>query len=583
MGLCGQACRGLLTWGGRRGHRVGWYSARGGGIDKGVSTQGEGINEGVSTQGEGINAGVSTQGEGINEGVSTQGSGINERFTTQVGVRGERIKWISVLDGICEGHRAVKERRGGIHGDVSVQGGGLAGERQWGSAQRNQQRYGEGGLGVQGGVTAGGVYTQRDNRCCTRDRESWREAVRSREHSGHFLLTKIKGIRFTGELNRGTARPFLTKRQSCCVVRFYTQVLRVPSEDDHCDQVGRTRPPLNVMFFGTDEFALESLKILNKFRPRESLVGRLEVVTLPSSLPKGLPVQNYASDCGIPIHEWPHTGQCDQFDVGVVASFGRLLSEDLILRFPYGILNVHPSCLPRWRGPAPIIHTVLHGDENTGVTIMQIRPKRFDVGPIIMQEKFPVPPRCTAKELEAVLSKHGAEMLISVLKNLPQCLELSREQPKEGVTFAPKLTAAMSCVRWEEQSPEQIVRLERAIGFSVPLQTLWMGSPVKLLNFVEVPNLLNIAELDCVPGSVAYHQGSQTLVVRCKDGWVGVKTIILKKKLSATDFYNGYLHPWFQQKSSMQLEECRFNTLRLQPKPKVPRQKQVSLGSTAGQ
>ncbi|KAM4749046.1 methionyl-tRNA formyltransferase, mitochondrial [Rhinophrynus dorsalis] len=339
-------------------------------------------------------------------------------------------------------------------------------------------------------------------------------------------------------------------------------------------------PHWNVMFFGTDEFALESLKILNKFRTEEPVVGRLEVVTLPSSLPKGLPVKNYAVDHGIPVHEWPDTGQCDQFDVGVVASFGRLLSQELILKFPYGILNVHPSCLPRWRGPAPIIHTVLNGDDTTGVTIMQIRPKRFDVGPIVMQETFPVPPRCTAKELEAVLSRHGAEMLISVLKNLPQCLECITEQPKEGVTFAPKMTAAMSCVKWEEQSPEEIIRLERAIGFSMPLQAVWMGSPIKFRNFVEAPDSINISESVSVPGSVRYDRGSQLLLVRCKDGWVGVKTIILKKKLSSIDFYNGYLHPWFVQNSSMQPEECRFHTLHLEPKHKVPKQKAPLLQTT---
>ncbi|KAM8972320.1 methionyl-tRNA formyltransferase, mitochondrial [Pelodytes ibericus] len=341
---------------------------------------------------------------------------------------------------------------------------------------------------------------------------------------------------------------------------------------------GRRKPPWNVLFFGTDEFALESLKGLNKSRSEKlkPVVGRLEVVTLPSSLPKGLPVRNYAADHGITVHEWPDTGICSQFDVGAVASFGRLLSEDLIGQFPYGILNVHPSCLPRWRGPAPIIHTVLNGDKNTGVTIMQIRPKRFDVGPIVMQEMFAVPSKCTAKELEAVLARHGSDMLITVLNNLPNYLQCSREQPKEGATFAPKLTAAMGCVRWEEQSQEEIIRLERAIGFAMPLQAVWMGAPVRLLNFVEPPNTLNISDIAVVPGSVRYLRGPEILIVRCKDGWVGLKTVILKKKLSAKDFYNGYLHQWLT-KSSIQQEMCLFNTLYLPPKVK---RKQSSLRST---
>ncbi|XP_069481200.1 methionyl-tRNA formyltransferase, mitochondrial isoform X3 [Ambystoma mexicanum] len=253
----------------------------------------------------------------------------------------------------------------------------------------------------------------------------------------------------------------------------------------------RLRPPWRVLFFGTDRFALETLKSLDEARGenKDLLIENLEVVTLPSLLPKGLPVKNYAVQYGLQTHEWPNVGLCNQFDVGVVASFGRLLPEELILQFPYGILNVHPSYLPRWRGPAPIIHTILNGDQETGVTIMQIRPKRFDVGPILRQEKVAVPSQCTAKELESLLSKVGAEMLISVLKSLPKTLENKQEQPKEGATFAPKLTAAVGCIKWEEQTPVHILRLERALRTVIPLQTVYMGSTVKLLDFVEAPNV----------------------------------------------------------------------------------------------
>ncbi|XP_034640797.1 methionyl-tRNA formyltransferase, mitochondrial [Trachemys scripta elegans] len=279
------------------------------------------------------------------------------------------------------------------------------------------------------------------------------------------------------------------------------------------------KPPWRVLFFGTDDFAAESLRALE------------------------------AARCG-----------------GSEAH-GRGFS---------GVLNVHPSYLPRWRGPAPIVHAVLHGDTVTGVTIMQIKPKRFDVGPIIKQEKYAVPSQCTAKELEVILSKLGANMLISVLKNLPESLKNKREQPNEGVTFAPKVTIAMSCIKWEEQTPEQILRLQRAIGATLPLQTLWMGNTVKLLDFVEVHNIRSFAdrllnEHGIVPGSVLYHKSSQTLVIRCKEGWVGVKTVILKKKLTAADFYNGYLHPWFQQNSKTLHGDCRFHTLKLTTVKKTER------------
>ncbi|XP_072818329.1 methionyl-tRNA formyltransferase, mitochondrial isoform X2 [Vicugna pacos] len=327
----------------------------------------------------------------------------------------------------------------------------------------------------------------------------------------------------------------------------------------------REKPPWRVLFFGTDRFARETLRALHAAREdkEEELIEKLEVVTVPSPSPKGLPVKQYAVQSQLPVYEWPDVGS-GEYDVGVVASFGRLLSEALILKFPY--------CLPRWRGPAPIIHTVLHGDTVTGVTIMQIRPKRFDVGPILKQETVPVPPKGTSKELEALLSSLGASMLISVLKNLPESLRNGRQQPTEGVTQAPKISAATSCIKWEEQTSEQIFRLYRAVGNIIPLQTLWMGNTIKLLDLVEVNNSIltdpKLTGQAITPGSVIYHKQSQILLVCCKDGWIGVQSVMLKKKLTATDFYNGYLHPWYQKNSQAQPSQCTFQTLRLPPKKK---------------
>ncbi|KAM9586163.1 methionyl-tRNA formyltransferase, mitochondrial isoform 2-T2 [Trichechus inunguis] len=335
----------------------------------------------------------------------------------------------------------------------------------------------------------------------------------------------------------------------------------------------REKPPWRVLFFGTDRFAREALRALHAARDNkeEELIEKLEVVTVPSPSPRGLPVKRYAVRSQLPVYEWPDVGPGD-YDVGVVASFGRLLSEALILKFPY--------CLPRWRGPAPIIHTVLHGDKVTGVTIMQIRPKRFDVGPILKQETVPVPPKSTAKELEALLSRLGASMLISVLKNLPESLNSGRQQPAEGVTYAPKISAGKSCIKWEEQTSEQIFRLYRAIGNIIPLQTLWMDNTVKLLDLVEVNSSIladpKLTGQAVIPGSLMYHKQSQILLVSCKDGWIGVRSVMLKKTLTATDFYNGYLHPWYQTNSQAQPSQCRFQTLRL-PAKKQQKKKIVAM------
>ncbi|XP_072321224.1 methionyl-tRNA formyltransferase, mitochondrial [Eucyclogobius newberryi] len=298
--------------------------------------------------------------------------------------------------------------------------------------------------------------------------------------------------------------------------------------------------PWKVLFFGTDDFAVESLKVLSTSRKcGDSVVQALEVVTLSGDVP----VKRFALQSCLPMHRWPPDIGQGQFDVGVVVSFGCLLPQKLINKFPFGILNVHPSLLPRWRGPAPIFHTILRGDEVTGVTVMQIRPHRFDVGPVLSQETYRIQQKLTSDELGQVLAVKGAQMLIDTLRNLREKLQNKKEQSTAGATFAPKIDKSLSWLVWEEQSADDIDRLSRAIGARIPLRTLWMGRTVKLLDFTgQCHSVVPDGSGKLVPGSVFYIKESDIVSVRCKDGWVGFRSVLLKKRLTAADFYNGYLH-----------------------------------------
>ncbi|CAN9506902.1 unnamed protein product [Ophioblennius macclurei] len=344
----------------------------------------------------------------------------------------------------------------------------------------------------------------------------------------------------------------LLQQPSCIVTRWrWSRWRRWRSSSDLlCSSTSPSRPPWRLLFFGSDEFAVESLKLLTSSRnAKEGIVDTLEVVTLSGNVP----VKRFAQQNHLTLHSWPLHDMTGQFDVGVVVSFGCLLKEELINTFPHGILNVHPSLLPRWRGPAPVFHTILHGDAVTGVTIMQIRPNRFDVGPILNQELHQVPQSCTADQLGAVLAKKGAHLLIDTLKTLSEKMENKTEQSQTGATFAPKINKSMSWVFWEEQTCDQIDRLYRAIGSRIALRTTWDGRTIKLLDFVGKYHisLADERRKPC-PGSVSYQKESNTLAVCCKDGWVGFKAVLLKKRLTAADFYNGYLHQSLQKNSPAQ-------------------------------
>lgn len=319
------------------------------------------------------------------------------------------------------------------------------------------------------------------------------------------------------------------------------------------------KPHWRILFFGSDDFAVESLKRLHASRDdtKAGVIDSIEVVTLT----RDAPVRKYAKQHRLPLHQWPDVDLSSGFDVGVVVSFGCLIKENIINKMPHGILNVHPSLLPRWRGPAPIFHTILHGDSVTGVTVMQIRPKRFDVGPILQQEPCEIPKNCTADKLGATLAVVGARMLMDTLGHLPERIANQKEQPKEGATFAPKINPRMAWIIWEEYSCDHIDRLFRAIGSRFPLKTMWMGNPIKLLDFIGKCNVMFPAApyLTAVPGSVLYQKESNALLVRCKDGWVGFRSVKFKKKLSAADFFNGYLHQSVLKKSPFP-DTCLFQS-----------------------
>ncbi|KAM6943538.1 methionyl-tRNA formyltransferase, mitochondrial [Xenentodon cancila] len=314
------------------------------------------------------------------------------------------------------------------------------------------------------------------------------------------------------------------------------------------------RPPWRLLFFGTDQFAVESLKLLASSRNScEGIVETLEVVSFSGDVP----VRRFAQQNRLRLHSWPPDTVEGQFDVGVVVSFGCLLPERLINKFPYGILNVHPSLLPRWRGPAPVFHTILHGDTVTGVTIIQILPAKFDAGPILNQDRYQIPKYYTADELGSVLAIKGAHLLIDTLRTLPEKIANKREQGQTGGTFAPKINTSMSWMVWEKQTCDEVERLYRAIGTRIPLRTLWMGRTIKLLDFVG-KCCISDQRKKPIPGSVCYVKESGTLAVCCKDGWVEFRTVLLKRRLTATDFYNGYLHHTFKKNTPYEAAEEYF-------------------------
>lgn len=201
-----------------------------------------------------------------------------------------------------------------------------------------------------------------------------------------------------------------------------------------------------VVFMGSPDFALPTLQALAK---NYDVIG---VVTQPDRASgrgrelKAPPVKTFALELGIPVMQ-PEKLRLPEAmeqlrawspELIVVAAFGQILKKDVLELPRFGCINVHASLLPRWRGAAPINAAILHGDEETGVTIMQM-DVGLDTGPMLNRRSIRLTREDTAGSVFEKLSTLGADLLIETLPDYLSGKLTPTPQPEEGVTYAPML------------------------------------------------------------------------------------------------------------------------------------------------
>lgn len=198
-----------------------------------------------------------------------------------------------------------------------------------------------------------------------------------------------------------------------------------------------------VVFFGTPEEAVPALDSLHRAFEVARVVTRPDRPRGRSRSPQPSPVKAHAVRAGIPVSE-PATGSelrdaiPPGADLGVVVAYGRILRPDVLDAFPMGILNIHFSLLPRWRGAAPVARALMAGDTMTGVTIIRL-DEGLDTGPVLTAQAVDIDPSEDAGELTARLSRLGAALLV---RSVPSYLGGELEpvpQSDAGATYAAKI------------------------------------------------------------------------------------------------------------------------------------------------
>ncbi|MEM7071701.1 MAG: methionyl-tRNA formyltransferase, partial [Pseudomonadota bacterium] len=154
-----------------------------------------------------------------------------------------------------------------------------------------------------------------------------------------------------------------------------------------------------------------------------------------------------------------------QPDLVIVAAYGLILPAQLLQMAKQNYLNLHASLLPRWRGAAPIERAIMAGDDKTGVTLMKMEPK-LDCGPIIDTIETTIKNNETGLELTQRLSSLAALLLEKHIKNALQHNLKARPQPRQGVSYAAKLSSLDGKINWQHDH-RQIFNLLRALNIRI--------------------------------------------------------------------------------------------------------------------
>jgi methionyl-tRNA formyltransferase len=269
-----------------------------------------------------------------------------------------------------------------------------------------------------------------------------------------------------------------------------------------------------VVFMGSPEYAIPSLRALHAHHQVVLVVtqpdrrqGRGHKMSAP-------PVKDVALEYGLDVWQ-PTTLRSTEAmarlgetgaDVYVTAAIGLLIPPKVLALPAHGCLNLHASLLPRWRGAAPIAFAILHGDEETGVTLMQTE-KGLDTGPIVAQVRCPILAGDTTATLTPRLAQAGARLLV---ETLPAWLAGQIEpcpQPQEGVTLARRLVKADGQIDWTQPA----TLIERSVRAYTPwpgAYTTYQGRNLRILRAGADPEW----QSDKRPGTVIALQDGRVVV-----------------------------------------------------------------------
>ncbi len=299
---------------------------------------------------------------------------------------------------------------------------------------------------------------------------------------------------------------------------------------------------MNIVFMGTPDFAVETLK---KLIEKHNVIAVISQPDKPKGRGKKLvntPVKQFALDNGIEKIYQPERIKDEDFvkeleklnaDLFVVVAYGQILSEQVLNIPKYGCINVHGSLLPKYRGAAPIQWSIINGEEKTGVTIMYME-KGMDTGDMILKEEIIIEPKETYKTLHDKMSIVGADALIKALELIENGSVNAEKQNDDEATYAPMITKEMGHIDWNNTSKD-IINLIRGINPMPMAYTIYKDETFKISEAEEIEGYNgNIGEIvDVIKDG---------FIVKTKDTAIIIKEMQAKggKRMKTSDYLRGH-------------------------------------------
>lgn len=301
---------------------------------------------------------------------------------------------------------------------------------------------------------------------------------------------------------------------------------------------------MRIVFMGTPDFAVGSLQALCESGKHE-IVG---VVTQPDR-PKGrgnkmlmTPVKEYALEQSLTVYQ-PQKVKTPEFvqtlrelqpELIVVAAFGQFLSREILELPPHGCINVHASLLPKYRGAAPIQYAIIKGEQESGVTIMQM-DIGMDTGAMLEKVVVPIAENTTMGELHDALREQGAALLLKVIDDIAAGTAVAEPQNDAEATYATLLDRSMEHIDWTK-SAQEVHNLIR--GFNPAPSTftkLPNGKSLKIWG-----SRLTDKKSEAAAGTVV-EAGKHSFFVACGSGVLEITEVQpeSKKRMAAQVFLNG--------------------------------------------